>query len=291
MADIFDRRFHPVRPDLASIDYEGKVVADRFVEGSLRTIHADFIDIRPKPDLEVAIDTQALHGETVKVFDETAEGWAWGQLETDGYVGWFRSDCLAPHRNGTHRVRALRTYRYPGPDLKRPPVGLISMGSAVVVVGEATTRGLDYALLSDGSAVVKGHLVLMDQTESDWVSVAEEFIGTPYLWGGRTSLGLDCSALVQISAQVARISLQRDSDVMEVDVGEAVSFDALAELQRGDLVFWKGHVGIINAENSLLHANGHTMTVAIEPLDIAVDRISKNEWGAVSSVRRVSLPD
>ncbi len=287
MSEKFDRRLHPVRQDLAARAYEGRVRADRFVDGTIRQVTADSLPMRSEPRSDKPIDTELLFGEIVTVFEETMEGWAWGQLETDGYVGWFSSDGLGPLEAPTHRVRALRTYRYPGPDLKFPPLGLISMGARVTVTGSATTRGLDYAVLSDGSAVVARHLAELDQFETDWVAVAEEFLGTPYLWGGRTSLGLDCSALIQLAAQAGGYDVPRDSDMQASGAGKPVETSDLNTLIRGDLVFWKGHVGIVQGPNRLLHANGHTMTVASEPLDRAVARIAENEFGNVTGIRRL----
>ncbi|WP_153770610.1 NlpC/P60 family protein [Labrenzia sp. CE80] len=282
-----DRRLHPVRSDLAASGYEDRVVAEKFVPGVVKIVTADYLDMRPAPDLEKPIDSQALLGEVVTVFEETDDGWSWGQLETDGYVGWVLSEGLGAHLSSTHQVSSLRTYRYPVSDLKFPPLGLISIGAHVSVVDRKTMRGLDYAILSDGSAVVARHLLPLGETLVDWVGVAEQFIGTPYRWGGRTSLGLDCSALVQLSACFAGHALLRDSDMQERDAGVQLSDVELSDLQRGDLVFWKGHVGIIQEQNRLLHANGHTMIVSSEPLDEAVERISKNEWGAVTSLRRL----
>lgn len=288
MTKSLDRRRHPVRADLAAIDYQGRVEADRFVEGEVLQVTADKMSLRPEPRPDRSIDTEALRGEWVTVYEQTPEGWAWGQLDTDGYVGWLSSDGLGPVRAATHRVRALRTYRYPGPDLKLPPLGLLSMGSRVTVTGQTETRGLAYALLDDGSAVVAKHLVPAEEHVDDWVSVAEEFLGTPYLWGGRSSLGLDCSALIQLAAQAGGIDIPRDSDMQEAEAGEEIAHDDPAALVRGDLLFWKGHVGVIAGPNQLLHANGHTMTVAYEPLDRAIDRIAATEWGAVTRARRLS---
>ncbi|MEM9633507.1 MAG: NlpC/P60 family protein [Pseudomonadota bacterium] len=287
MTDTLDRRRHPVRKDLAALDYEGRFEAARFVEGEVFQINSDRIAIRPEPRSDRSIDTEALRGEWVTVYEQTPEGWAWGQLDTDGYVGWFSSDGLGPVMAATHRVRALRTYRYPVPDLKFPPLGMLSLGSKVTVTGETETRGLNYALLSDGSAIVAKHLVSVDAKEMDWVAVAEELLGTPYLWGGRTSLGLDCSALVQLAAQTAGIDLPRDSDMQEAEAGDEIPHDDPAHLRRGDLLFWKGHVGIIAGENRLLHANGYTMTVAYEQLDQAIERIAATEWGAITRARRL----
>jgi len=287
MQTNFDRRRHPVRTDLAAISYEGQVAADRFVEGEEYRVSADRLEFRPQPRQDVSIDTEALFGENITVYEQTPEGWAWGQLETDGYVGWFSSDAIQKAGQPTHRVKALRTFRYPAPELKMPPLGLLSIGSLVSVVSEAETRGLQYAVLADGSAIVAKHLVPLDHTEADWVDAAEAFLGTPYLWGGRSSLGLDCSALVQLAAQTGGIMLPRDSDMQEAEGGTEIPFNDLASLLRGDLLFWKGHVGIITGPNQLLHANGYTMTVAYEDLDMAVARIAATEWGAITKARRL----
>ncbi|MCV0425919.1 MAG: C40 family peptidase [Roseibium sp.] len=291
MTDTFDRRRHPVRQDLAALDYQDRVETERFVEGEVFQIAADRLDVRPEPRLDRSIDTEALRGEWVTIYEQTPEGWAWGQLDTDGYVGWLSSDGLGAVSAATHRVRALRTYRYPGPDLKFPPLGMLSIGSKVTVAGEAETRGLKYAQLSDGSSIVAKHLVPIEAKEMDWVAVAEEFVGTPYLWGGRSSLGLDCSALVQLAAQAGGYDLPRDSDMQETEVGEVIPHDDPASLRRGDLMFWRGHVAIITGPNRILHASGYTMTVAFEPLDQAIDRIAKTEWGAITKVRRLPVLD
>ncbi|MTH97070.1 NlpC/P60 family protein [Roseibium sp. RKSG952] len=284
----FDRRLHPVRPDLADEKFRGIYKAERFVAGVRKRLAADSAPMRPAPRPDQPIDTEILYGETVTVFEETPEGWAWGQNETDGYVGWLSSDDLTDPGVATHRVSALRTYRYPGPDLKFPPLGLISIGAQVFVAGTARTRGLDYVRLPDGSYVVEKHLAPVDTIATDWVAVAEDFIGTPYRWGGRSSLGLDCSALIQLAAQAGGHKLLRDSDMQERTAGSRITFDGdLSRLQRGDLVFWKGHVGVVAGPNRLLHANGHTMTVACEPLDKAVSRIAESEFGAITKVRRL----
>jgi cell wall-associated NlpC family hydrolase len=287
MQTNFDRRRHPVRMDLAAKSYEGQVAADRFVEGEKYRVSADRLEFRPQPRQDISIDTEGLFGEKITVYEQTQEGWAWGQLETDGYVGWFSSDAIQKAEKPTHRVTALRTFRYPAPELKMPPLSLLSIGSLVSVAGEAETRGLRYAVLADGSAIVAKHLVPLGHTDADWVASAEALLGTPYLWGGRSSLGLDCSALVQLAAQTGGILLPRDSDMQEAEAGTEIPFDNVSSLIRGDLLFWKGHVGIITAPNQLLHANGHTMTVAYEELDKAVARIAATEWGAITKARRL----
>lgn len=291
MSQPFDRRLHPVRPDLAARDYEGRVEASRFADGEVFQVTADHLDIRPEPRPDWSIDSQALRGEWVTVYEQTAEGWAWGQLDTDGYVGWFSSDGLGPVNPASHRVRALRTFCYPGPDLKFPPLGCLSIGAQVHVTGTTETRGLTYALLSDGTAVAAKHLVPLETYAGDWVAVAEEFTGTPYLWGGRTSTGLDCSALVQLAAQAGGYDIPRDSDMQEAAAGAEIPHEDPSTFLRGDLVFWKGHVGIVTGPNRLLHANGFTMTVASEPLDRAIERIAAREWGQITSARHLPTQD
>ncbi|GGB57272.1 peptidase P60 [Roseibium aquae] len=284
----FDRRRHPVRTDLAAADYEGLVEAGRFVEGEVHQVLCDRLQMRAEPDPASPTDTELLRGEWLTVYDRTPGGFAWGQLDTDGYVGWVPEDGLGPVTPATHRLRALRSFRYPEPDLKRPPVGLLSIGSKVCIVDEVEVRGLVYARLEDSSFVVARHLVDLNHIEPDWVSVAEEFLGTPYLWGGRSSLGLDCSALVQLAAQTGGYDLPRDSDMQQAEAGDEIPHDDRAGFQRGDLLFWKGHVAIIAAPNRLLHANGHTMTVAFEELDQAIERIAATEWGAITKARRLA---
>jgi cell wall-associated NlpC family hydrolase len=285
----FDRRRHPVRSDLAAEHYRGRVEAAAFASGTGMRVVADSVALRPAPDPNRSIDTEALHGESFTAYEMRDDGWAWGQLESDGYVGYLPLKALAPASlPPTYRVSALRSFRYPDAELKSPPLGLLSMGARVRVTGREMTRGLEFALLDDGSAMVARHLAPLAHVEPDWVSIAEMFLGSPYLWGGRTSLGLDCSALIQLAAAAGGLDVPRDADMQEAEAGEALDISSgLPELRRGDLVFWKGHVGIMRDPETLLHANGYTMTVASEPLAPAVARIARNEWGAVSAARRL----
>ncbi len=212
------------------------------------------------------------------------EGWAWGQLDHDQYVGWLPSGALmADIAAPTHRVSVLRTFLYPGPSIKLPPVAALSLGSRVAV---SRLQG-DFAITPQG-AVYAPHLAPLDAVEDDFVAVAERFEGVPYLWGGRTSLGLDCSGLAQVALGAAGVAAPRDSDMQEKALGRPIDVGpTLAGLRRGDLVFWKGHVGIMRDAETLLHANGHFMLVTSEPLAVAVARIAAKEGGPVTSVRRL----
>ncbi|MFC3163388.1 NlpC/P60 family protein [Ciceribacter thiooxidans] len=266
-----DRRLNAYRDDLADKSLEGQVTARRFVVGEPARIASPVAALRPKPDLACGIDTEVLLGEEVTVFDRT-DGWAWVKAASDGYVGYLPDSALAPPGNSpTHQVIVPRTFLYPGADLRFPASATISMGSRITVVGETETRGTRYFLLSDGRAIVAGHCLAVGTYPSDdYVAVAARFLETPYLWGGRSGFGIDCSGLVQLSMMMTGRSALRDTDMQAAGLGAEIG---RGDLKRGDLVFWKGHVAIMEDEKTLLHANGHTMTVAREDFDAAVRRI------------------
>ena len=283
-APDFDPRTTPARPDLAAMHLKGKVRAARFVEGTMRQVVAPAAPLRRDPTPDAPLDTEVLHGERIVVYETTDEGWAWGQLELDSYVGWIPAGALggatvAP----TDRVSALRTLVFPGPNIKLTPLEALSLGSRIAVA----RREGDFAVTDTGGFIPARHLSPLESREGDFVAVAQRFIGTPYLWGGRTSLGLDCSGLVQIALQSAGHRCPRDSD-MQADFGSPVSFDGgLSALRRGDLVCWKGHIGFVTAPGRLLHANAFHMAVVEEPLTEAVARI-RQSGSEVTTVRRVA---
>jgi cell wall-associated NlpC family hydrolase len=280
----FDRRFTPARADLAADHLRGKIDAPRYVAARAMRVVEECIPLSREPSREGSIDTQALFGEAVDVYDVDEEGWAWGQLRRDGYVGYLPAEGMRPERAApTHRVGVIRTFVYPGPNMKQPPLMALPLGAEVVSTGE---RGAFLAI--DGMGFVwSAHLNALDTFESDFIAVAERFLNVPYLWGGKTSAGLDCSGLMQVSLCACGVDAPRDSDVMEKNLGAPVTFnDELAGLQRGDLVFWKGHVGVMRDPNVLLHANGHSMMVSSEPLRVARDRI-RAHGSEITSIKRL----
>jgi cell wall-associated NlpC family hydrolase len=284
-----DTRLNAFRPDLADMALKDRVEAARFVAGLPYRVTAAQAPVRSGPSADSALLTEALRGEAVLVFETNAEGWAWAQLRRDNYVGWLPASAL---REGepppTHKVSALRTLVFSGPDIKTPPLAGLPLGAEIAVTGEAEDRNARYALIAPAGAVVRQHLAPLDATESDWTAVAERFLGTPYLWGGKTSLGIDCSGLVQVALQVCGIAAPRDTDMQEAALGVRLEPSAAERrLRRGDLVFWKGHVGIMLDAERLLHANAFHMAVAIEPLRVTVERLSARGV-PVASIRRLA---
>ncbi|MDE1159999.1 MAG: NlpC/P60 family protein [Neorhizobium sp.] len=269
MTAQFDRRLHAFRPDLADARLKGQVEAERFAEGEAACIAVPVAQLRPVPDLLRGIDTELLFGETVRVFDR-CDGFAWVQADQDGYVGYLPEAMLSAAATATHWISAPRTFVYPQAELRKPVVEALSIGSRITVTGEAETRGTRYFTLPGGGAVIANHCRPVGEiADADYVAIAGRFLETPYLWGGRSGFGIDCSGLVQLSLMMAGKSAPRDSD-MQAGFGASISRE---ELRRGDLVFWKGHVAIMEDEETILHANGHTMTVSRENFDAAVERI------------------
>jgi cell wall-associated NlpC family hydrolase len=280
MTFAFDPRLTPARPDLAARSLEGKVKAVRFVDGETREVIEPHVPLRRVASPDVPLDTEALMGERVTIFETTDEGWAWGQLEVDGYVGFMPASGLAaPGPRPTHRVSAVRTLVFPAASFKLPPIRALPLGAHLAV---ARTEGR-FAVTASGGYVPACHLAPIDTREMDFVTVAERFLGTPYLWGGKTGLGLDCSGLVQVALAACGIACPRDTD-MQAALGEAVTD---GPRRRGDLIFWKGHVAIVRDEATMIHANGFHMAVAIEPIENAIVRIRASD-GEVTSVRRVA---
>ena len=280
----FDKRLTPARPDLAAAHLKGQVEAGRFVEGVRMQVIAPVVDLKGAPSPEAGLDTQALAGEIVTVYEQD-EGWAWVQLERDSYVGYLSElalarDVIAP----THRVTTRATFVYPVANMKTPILETLPFGAEVAV---AETSG-DFARLTRGGFVFAKHLAELGTPEQDFVAVAERMSGAPYLWGGKTPAGVDCSGLVQSSLAACGIAAPRDTDMQVKALGDALPIsDDLAHLQRGDLIFWKGHVGIMRDADTLLHANGHHMLVASEPLKIARERIARNSFGAITAIKRL----
>lgn len=283
MTGQLDPRLHAYRPDLADEELLGLVEAERFVAGNDWQVTSPVAPVRRAPREGAPLDTEALRGEIVRVF-ETRDGWAWGQLREDRYVGWLPADRLGSvGARVTHRVSALRSFVFPAPDMKRPPVMALPMNARLEVLGAEGTFAR-----TEAGYVAARHLTPLDEPAPDWVAVAERFMGTPYLWGGRSSLGIDCSGLVQMGLAASGVACPRDSDMQAESLGVRIEHTDPSKLERGDLVFWKGHVGIAAGQGILLHANAHHMETVVEPIGEAVARIS-DAGHEISGIRRIAV--
>jgi cell wall-associated NlpC family hydrolase len=278
-----DPRVTPARPDLAAKYLEGKVKAARFVTGEACEIVEAVAPMRSAPSCDAMLVTQALKGERATIYDRDGEGWAWAQLTSDGYVGWVPTSALAkPGAAPTHKITTLRTLVFPGPSIKLPPIDMLTLGARVTVIRYEGS----FAVARDGGFLPSQHLRELDGFEGDFVAVAEQFCGTPYLWGGKTSLGIDCSGLVQIALNACGTGCPRDSDMQESGLGRTLSGSEAQNLQRGDLIFWKGHVAIARDADTIVHANAHHMATAVENARAAVARIAA-AGNQITSIKRL----
>jgi cell wall-associated NlpC family hydrolase len=283
LPDTLDPRRHPYRADLAAESLRGRVDAPRYVEGTPKRVASGAAPMRSRPDAAQGWTSQVLYGEAVTVYEEQ-DGWAWVQCVRDGYVGYVPADALSAQAAApTHRVCVPGTFVYAAPDAKALAGLHLSLG-ALVRVAQA---GPSFMRLADGGFVPAPHVAEVGTHAPDFVAVAQQLVGAPYVWGGRTRLGLDCSGLVQVAMHAAGLDCPRDSDMQKAELGTPVEVQSdLAGLQRGDLVFWKGHVGILTGAATLLHANAHHMAVATEPLKGAVERIARS-GSAIAAIRRI----
>ena len=292
---VFDKRLTPARDDVAADYLEGRVPAQRYVRGTAHQVTASVLPVRRTPEPDGAQETQALFGEVFTVYDERG-GWAWGQAAIDGYVGYVETDGLAaPVDVPTHRVSALRSYRYPEPDLKSSPLGLLSMNAKLAVTG-ADEDGT-WLSESRGGWVFAGHTAPMGDAARDPVAVMEAFLGAPYFWGGRESLGLDCSGLIQLGYELGGIVPPRDADMQELwftapergetlwQSGDDGDWRDVA-LRRGDLIYWPGHTGVMADDTRMLHANATSMAVTCEPLVPFAEHLAADKDNPVTRLVR-----
>jgi hypothetical protein len=258
-----DKRLTPARPDLAASSLKGQMEAARFVDGEDVAVAWGRVSLRASPSYDSRQVSELLFGEIVTVY-ERKDGWAWLQARTDSYMGYARESGLGPLITPDARVTQLLTPLLFAPDVKSPLRDLLPLNAWV----KRGRQEGDFVAVADGFLSARA---LAPVDASDFVAVAERFIGVPYVWGGKTFQGLDCSGLIQTALQAATIVCPRDTDMMEQALGHIVARD---QLKRGDLIFWKGHVGVMRDANTLLHANAFHMQVTSEPLDAAIARIA-----------------
>ena len=283
----FDPRVTPVRNNVAASHLKGVIAATKYVDGQPMQVCSAAAPLHTLPNNTARMDTEILFGESFVVYDQEGD-WVWGQSELDSYVGYMAAQHLGPIGTpATHQVSALRTFLHAAPDLKSPVLTHLTMTARIVMTGEqGAFAEIDYDPV--GTAfVAQQHLTRLGTYVDDYVTVAEAFMGTPYLWGGKQSLGLDCSGLVQIALARAGIAAPRDADMQEASLGKAIAITPdLKGLQRGDLVFWVGHVGIMVDDSHIVHANAAKMQVSKDILRDFAAKIAPQE-GPITSIRRL----
>ena len=274
------------RGDIAAAHLQGRVEARAFSEGARQTVIVETLPVRRRPDAQAPMTTELLFGETFVAYADGPDGWVWGQADLDGYVGYVADGGLSAGPIApSHRVAALRAHVFPDPDLKAPPIGALSLGSRVAVRSWAD----GYAEIHPRGWVASAALGPSEPQAPDWVAVAERLMGVPYLWGGRSSAGLDCSGLVQLALSECGIPVHRDSHVQEKSLGEAVASPDPGGYLRGDFVFFPGHVGMIWDDALLLHANATAMAVSLDPVELVAARVEATDGVGVTAVRRLAV--
>jgi len=285
MTESLDPFLHPIRDDLAGEELKGVVERPRFAAARPAQVAVGTLDLRRAPAQSAPLDTQLFHGDEVRVY-ETKDGWAWLQNAADGYVGYAEAAALRDEiETASHWVRVPRSFVFPSPEETRPPLDALAMTARVRVLSQnARYSKVAWGADTGSGWVPSGHLLPVGETVEDFVSTALAFIGVPYLLGGRTSLGLDCSGLVQVALAAAGIASLRDSYMQEASLGAPRPLDEPPV--RGDLLFMAGHVAIALDAWRVLHANAHDMTTTIEPLDDLVTRVRARDGQGLSAIRR-----
>ncbi|WP_026088045.1 NlpC/P60 family protein [Bartonella rattimassiliensis] len=280
-----DSRLHAVRDDLADQRLETEVTAQRFVQGEKKRVNAAVAGLFKENSKKSERQTECLFGEELLIFEQ-GEAISWGQSLKDGYVGYIDTTALCTSTiKQTHIVSVPRTFKYLRADLRGPIESPLSMGSKVSVIDEIEVRDTVYSILENGKAIISSHLSPIGRVYEDYVTVAETFIRTPYLWGGVSGFGIDCSGLIQLSMMMTDQIVLRDTDMQQKTIGKLLT-DA-DKLQRGDLIFWKDHVAIMVNHENIIHANGFSMDVMIEPLEEATTRIAKASQYPIAKRRPV----
>jgi len=273
MPDKLDPRLNAYRPDLADIALKDRVKAKKFVQGKKMRISTPVANIYAKQGCEDSIISQLLMGDDVLLFDHKND-FSFIQSLKDRYVGYVETKNLNTEKEIlTHYVSTRSTFLYPRADLKSVPLQALSLGTKITIVEFITSRDLCYGLTQKGHAIVARHISQLNQKPDDFVTIAEMLLHTPYLWGGTSSFGIDCSGLVQLSLAICGIQVLRDSDMQCETIGYILTKQETKNLQRGDLVFWPGHVAIMQNYEKTIHANGKTMDVASQYLSNIIENM------------------
>ncbi|MCL6229980.1 C40 family peptidase [Bartonella bilalgolemii] len=266
--------FHTSQDILTNQQCEKKIETPYSIQGEKRRVNTAVAGLFKENSKKSERQTECLFGEEVLILEHDE---AMSKVESlkDGYVGYIDTQILCTSTiKQTHIVSVPRTFQYSQADLKKTVERALSMGSKVTVIDVTETRGTMYSILENETAIVSSHLRPIEHTFKDYVNVAQTFIRTPYLWGGVSAFGLDCSGLVQLSMMMAGKTVLRDTSMQQQTIGKQLTDTDI--LERGDLIFWQGHVAIMIDCENIIHTNGYSMDVMVEPLETAIIRIAKS---------------
>jgi len=285
MGDRLDRRRHPIRDDLAAAYLSGRTDVPRFAEPRRGVVVRETTSIHARADAQSMQTSELLFGEPVDIY-ESKDGWAWCQGVLDGYVGYVDLAALGDAKDtATHMVSARLSHLFPTSSIKEPPLARVTLGARLTI---AAVSG-KFARLTDGRFIIASHIRPLGAVEAAPLDVALRSLGAPYLWGGRSSLGLDCSGLLQVAHQACGHLPPRDSDMLSQELGEARAVPPGPEgLQRNDCVFFPGHCMIADGAGGLVHANATHMMVTHEPATAVFAR-TRGGWGAVTDIRNIQI--
>lgn len=267
-----DKAINPYRNDMAAVKLKNLVQVENYVEPKTYQIIANGAFLKSQADIESPSLTEALRGELIDIY-EIKNGFAWGQLQNDYYVGYIETDALSDKIvKYTHKISVLRTYGFAIPKAQGRILNILSLGAQINPIGEAQNG---YVNCGDLGFIYEKHIAPIDEFYNDPAQIAQLFLNAPYTWGGKQSIGVDCSGLAQVSFAACGLKLPRDARMQE-HIGQEIAINSnLDGLQRNDLVFWKGHVAIMLDDKNIIHANGLHMMTTIEPLKTANDRYEK----------------
>lgn len=270
-----DPRSLPANGRVACESLRGEVPADAYVVGAARQLVVPVADLRRAPD--GPRDRQVVMGEGVRVLEDR-DGWSFVQASKDGYCGYLRCETLGDVRAATHWINVPSSHVYEAANFKSPDLMTLSFGAQITVL-DMQQR---FAHTPFGY-VPRQHIAPLGEALRSPAQIARLFLGTPYLWGGNTRFGIDCSGLVQAALIACGIPCPGDSDQQEAALGRTVS----GNFKAGDLLFWKGHVAMLADTKTLIHANAHAMAVVLESTDQAIARIAAQGDGDITRHARL----